>query len=73
MAAATTEQGTRVTSLPVLAQALSPSLTAKSLEGKGNVLQAGLWFLSCHLGSCVREVLVTLKKNELELSEVNKP
>ena len=40
---------------------------------KGKLLQARLWFLMCHLGSCRREVLVTLRKNELELSEANKP
>lgn len=40
---------------------------------KGKLLQAGLWVLLCHLGSWQREVLVTLRKNGLELCEANRP
>lgn len=39
-------------------------VAGKSLDGKGKVLQAGLWFLVCHLGSCGREVLVTRKQKK---------
>lgn len=43
-----------------------------NMRVKGKLLRARLWLLMCHLGSCRREVLVTLRKNELELSEANK-
>lgn len=50
-----------------------PSPAVNHLMGRGKLSRQGLWFLACHLGSCVREVFVTQKKNELERSEVNKP
>jgi len=53
-----------------------PSLAGEGTENtmaKGKLPQAWLWFLVCHLGSCRSKALVTLRKNELEFSEANKP